>query len=281
MKIEDVRKVAIVGVGLMGGSLAVALKKEFPNLSIWGYARSEKSYRKLCKLNILDRVERNLANLIKDADLIVLALPVESIIDYFKKISPLLKKNAVVFDLGSSKEMIERSASKYLPKSNGFVGCHPLCGGEKSGAQFYCADLYKGAVCLVTSSRKSAATRSIKKLWEELGSKVEFISAKKHDKILSSVSHLPHIISFSLTHSVPVEYLKFCSRSFKDLTRISNSPPSVWVDIFLSNKKNILKDIDGFIKVLKKFKVVVKEGDQRKITNLIKKVNEKQQLISL
>ena len=276
----SVKKIAIFGVGFMGGSLAIAVKKRFPEVSVWGYARSKESLDRLIKLRVVDKIETRLEKIVEDADMIVLALPVGVIIDYLKIIVPFLKKGAIVFDLGSSKKLIEEAALKYLPKNIGFVGCHPLCGSEHRGAEFSRGDLYQGAVCFVTSSPYKKSTKIVKFFWEELGSKVLFLSVDAHDKMLSSLSHLPHLISFSLTRFIPESYLEFCPASFKDLTRISSSPPRVWADILLSNKKNILKDLNEFIKVLKTFDVLLKEENKDKIIDLIKGINTKQKRIS-
>jgi len=275
MDLKSVNKIAIIGVGFMGGSLAKAFKDKFFNVSIWGYARSEKSYQKLSKLGFLDGIERDLKGLVKDADVVALALPVKAIVSSLKAVSPFLKNKAVVFDLGSSKKEIEKAAVKYLPKTVSFVGCHPLCGSEKSGAEFSDKNLYKDSLCLITSSPGQGAVKSVKKMWEELGSKVVFIEPGYHDKVLSQVSHLPHIASFTLTNSIAKGYLKFCGSGFKDLTRISGSPAQVWADIFLSNRKNLLKDLKNFVKELEKFEVLLKAGKKDKLVNLIKKANNK------
>jgi len=273
---KDIKKIAILGVGLMGGSLSLALREKFPGASVYGYARSQKSFKRLKKIRVLDRVERDLKNVVEGADLVVLALPIEVISDYFKKIISFLKKGAIVFDLGSSKGVIEKNITKHLPKGVSFVGCHPLCGSEKSGAEFSKGDLYKQEVCLITSSPKSKATKEVKKIWEELGSEVVFISSKRHDKILSYLSHLPHLISFSLTDGFPKDHPRLILQSFKDLTRISLSSASIWSEIFLSNKKNVLSDLERFIKALRKFENLIKNNDKDKIIDLIKKINTKQ-----
>ena len=273
---KNIKKIAILGVGFMGGSLSLALREKFPEVSIWGYARSKKSYQKLKKLCVLDEVSQELKTVVEGADLVVLALPVEAIIDYFRKIIPFLKKGTIVFDLGSTKKVIEESISKCLPAGVSFVGCHPLTGSEKSGAEFSASCLYQGSLCLITSSPKCKAAKKVKKLWEGLGSKVVFISPRSHDKIFSYLSYLPHIISFSLIQGIPEECLKFSPQSFKDLTRISGSPASVWADIFLSSKKNILADLNKFIIVLEKFQSLLRKKDKAKIIDWINKINLKQ-----
>ena len=276
----QIKKIAIIGLGFMAGSLSLALKKKFPKVLITGYARSNRSYQKLKKLKIVDKLERDYKRAVKDADLVVLGLPVEVVLEYLKLISPVLKPGAIVFDLGSSKQRIEKAANKFLPKSAGFVGCHPLCGSEKSGAEFSYPELYQGSLCLITASSKAKASISVKKLWQSLGATVIFLSPRQHDKILSATSHLPHLISFSLTKATPLEYLKFSSGSFRDLTRISASRASLWKDIFVSNKENILKDLKSYIKVLSKFEKTLRSGDQAGLARLIKQANQRHLLIS-
>jgi len=275
---KAVRKISIVGVGLMGGSLAMAFKEKFPHIFISGYARSKKSFLKLKKFKSLDLVSMNLEDVLKNADIVVLGLPVLAIIDYLSKIAPFLKRGAIVFDLGSTKKKIEESAKKLLPRYVHFVGCHPLCGSEKRGFEFSQKDLYKGAICFVTSSGKSA--KFVEGLWKKLGSEVFFITPAKHDKMLSLVSHIPHVFSYSLIGYVSLTYLGFSSPSLKSLSRISMSPSSVWVDIFLSNKDNIASGLKAVINSLEKFKNILYKGDKKLLVNFIKKANRKSSLMN-
>jgi prephenate dehydrogenase len=277
---KSVKKITIIGVGFMGGSLALAVKKKFPGIFITGYARSDSTYRKLSKLNIVDKVEKDLSKAVCGSDMVILAVPIYSIIYYFKKIAPFLKPGAIVIDLGSTKGLIEKNASKYLPKNIAFIGCHPLCGSDKSGAQFGTPGLYEKAICIVLSSGKKEAMRAVKALWNALGCRVILLDSATHDKILSSVSHLVHLISFSLTGFVPGAYLKFAPSSLRDLTRISNSPPAVWADILISNKKNVIADSEKFIKALSLFNKLIKREEKEKIIKIIESINKKQKQIS-
>ncbi|MCM8831353.1 MAG: prephenate dehydrogenase [Candidatus Omnitrophica bacterium] len=274
---QEVKKISIIGVGFMGGSFALGIKKTFPQIRIWGYARNLTSYNKLKKLNILDKVERNLKNLVSDADIVVLATPIYSIIEYFKKIAGFLKKNTIVIDIGSTKELICKYAKIYLPKYINFVGCHPLCGSQKSGANFSDPNLYRNAICIITTPLKNYGVLTVKELWEGLGSKVIFLSPSLHDKIISTFSHLPHIIAFSLINLANKKYLKFAPQSFKDLTRISVSGAHIWKDIFLSNKY-IITDIKKFIKFLQEFELAIKGENEKRITKLINNANKKYSL---
>ncbi|MFA6281213.1 MAG: prephenate dehydrogenase [Candidatus Omnitrophota bacterium] len=275
-----IKNITILGVGFMGGSLACALKKNFPNIFVAGYARSKASYAKLTKLGILDKVEKDLTRAVRTSDVVVLASPIYSIIEHLKQIAPYLKEGAIVIDLGSSKGLIEKAASKYLPKNVSFIGCHPLCGSDKSGAEFFNPGIYKGAICLITTP-KSKGAKVIKEMWGRLGSKVIFVNAKTHDKMLSSTSHLAHLISFSLTDFIPKSHLKFSAASLRDMTRISNSPANVWADIFLSNKQNVIEDIDEFVKTLCSFRELIRKNKKAEIVKYIKQINKKHKALTL
>lgn len=267
------KKIGIIGVGLMGGSLALALKEVYPKASIWGYARSRKSFAKLKKLKITDAVTSNLEELILDSDVVILSMPVLTIVDYFKKIASFLKRGAVVIDIGSTKELVEKKAKKHLPQYVDFVGSHPLCGSSKHGPENAVADLYKNSVCIVTSNNKS--TKFVIDLWKKLGAKVYTMDASLHDEALSYISHLPHIISYSLSLTVPSRFMPYASRSFSDITRVSSSLPDSWVDIFLSNKKNTVRGIDEYIKTLKMFRKLIVLQDKKAIAALIGRANLK------
>lgn len=277
---KSVKQITILGVGFMGSSLALAIKDKFPNILVIGYARSNSTYKRLSKLNIVDKIEEDLSKAVCGSDIVVLAAPIYAIIDYLRKIAPFLKKEAIIIDLGSTKELIEKKALKYLPKNTYFIGCHPLCGSDKSGAQFRASNLYRGALCLVLPGRNNKALQKVKSLWKSLGCRIVLVNAKTHDKILSSVSHLMHVISFSLTQFVPKAYLKFAATSLRDLTRVSNSPAAVWADILISNRKNITRDTEEFIKGLEKFKQLIKQNKKEELLKLIKNINKKQEIIS-
>ncbi|MFH1767983.1 MAG: prephenate dehydrogenase [Candidatus Omnitrophota bacterium] len=267
------KTVGIVGVGFMGGSLALAVKDAFPSVRLWGYARSRKSFNKIKRLSLVDVVTMNLEELARESDLIILATPVSTIIDYFKKLSPYLKKGSFVIDLGSTKKIIDKMAKIYIPPYVSFVGCHPLCGSHKSGPAVADKDLYKGSLCIITS--RSKAAKFIREFWQGLGCSVFYVNSSLHDKMLSYISHIPHIISFSFAYFVPDKYGKFASRSFRDLTRIASSPADVWADILLSNRRNIIKGIRGYSKILRSFETVIKNQDRDKLLRIIKTINLK------
>ncbi len=270
--INSLKKVAILGVGLMGGSFALGLKKRFPFLELYGYSRSRASYLKLKRLRIVDKISMELEEVVKEADLVVLSLPIYVIIEYLKKISPYLKEGAIVLDLGSTKSLIEKAAFRYLPKGVTFIGCHPLCGGERSGAEFSSSSLYEGAICIITTLSRKGEVLLVKKLWQALGAKVKFLSPREHDRFLSLSSHLAHLISFSLVNSLS-PFPPFCPPSLRDMTRVASSSANLWTDIFLSNRKNILKDLRRFLKALEGIKTYLEKRDREKLLREIAKAN--------
>ncbi|MCK4810385.1 MAG: prephenate dehydrogenase [Candidatus Omnitrophica bacterium] len=269
------KRVGIIGVGLMGGSFALAFKEKFPQSKTVGFARKESSFKRLKKIDILDEVSSDLKKVVKGSDLLVLALPVSLIVDYLELIAPFLGKETVVMDLGSTKREIHRVAKKLLPKRDNFVGCHPLCGSEKSGAEYAYKDLYKGTLCLITSASKNKNVKNIRMVWKAFGAKVRFLTPGMHDKILSYISHFPHILSFSLTKLVPSKFYQFSSLSFHDMTRVSASAARLWTEIFLSNQQNINKNISEFVEILGTFKNLIEEGKEKELFSFIKAINRK------
>ncbi|MCF7874292.1 MAG: prephenate dehydrogenase [Candidatus Omnitrophica bacterium] len=278
MELKKIKKVGIIGVGFMGGSLALALKKSFSNFEIIGHARSDKAFRRLKKVKVLDRIERSGKKIAKEADILILATPVGVIIDFLKRAGSCLKKGSIVFDLGSTKEEIEKVAKKKLPKGVSFVGCHPFCGSEKEGVEEAREDLYRGSLCFITSANRSSYL--VERIWKKVGSKVVRTTPAGHDRIVGFVSHLPHLICFSLTNAIPAKYLEFSSSGFRDLTRIASSSSDLWADIFLTNAAKMLKDIDKYNESLNEFRDLIVKRDRQKLKRLIKKANKRRGKLS-
>lgn len=267
--INSIKKIAVLGVGFMGGSLASALKMKYPAIKIAGYARNRSSFLRLKKVKFLDEVKQQLPPLIKDADIVVLAMPVLKIIEYFKKISPWLRGGTLVMDLGSTKGVIHKYASKYLSRKVFFVGCHPLCGSEKSGVEYACGDLYKGETAIITSSAQTQGTKLASKILKGLGMKIIYLTPSLHDKILSQLSHLPHLLSFSLKKKFYRH--DFNLKSFQGWLRLAQSSEEVWADIFITNKKYLQQDINRLIQYLNEFKSILDTGKRSRVINFLKR----------
>jgi prephenate dehydrogenase len=221
--------VAIVGTGLIGGSIALAIKKKRLCRRVIGISLHKKSLVKALNLGAVDDASVSL-DAIKDADLVILAMPISAILELAPKISRIVNKDCLVFDVASTKFNITKKLSGLF---RSFVGAHPLAGSEKRGINFARADLFLNSLCILTPVRNTdtAALLKVKKLWSALGCKTVTMSPQNHDRILSFVSHLSHIAAFSLINSIPAGFLKFSTASLKDTTRIASSDPRLWCDI--------------------------------------------------
>jgi prephenate dehydrogenase len=257
-------KVAIVGVGLIGGSLGMALKKKGLAAEVVGLTRRRETIRLAIKNKAIDKGFLQPSKALKDADLIVLATPVETILDFIPKITELLKKGSLVIDVGSCKEKIVSAMERKMPKGVWFVGCHPLAGSEKKGVNFSDARIFKGTLCVITPTGKTNqdAVKRIRKLWQLLGCRVVIWDPRTHDKRLALLSHLPHVLAFNLIETIPAEQLQFSPRSLRDATRIASSDPQLWKEVFLLNAPQVLKAVASFQARLNGFKrmIVNKNG---------------------
>ncbi len=258
------KRITIIGLGLIGGSLGLSIKRHRFAREVVGVSRRRKTLTRALKIGAVDRVTLNSTEGIKDADLIILATPILKIIDIFKRIKENLKEGCIVIDVGSTKNFVSRKIEKEIPECVSYVGCHPMAGSEKKGIDFARSDLFKGNYCILTRTRDTQreALLKIRKFWEGLGMKVVIISPEKHDRIISSLSHLPHAVSVALINSLNNLELKLSSGGLRDTTRIAASDPELWRDIFLTNRKNILREIGNFEKSLKILKNLLKKSDK-------------------
>lgn len=266
-------KIAIVGVGLIGGSIGLAIKKKKIANKVIGIGHHKKSIKLALKIKAIDEGSLDI-NKVKGADLIILATPPQAIIDIFPKLSKLIGEKPIVIDVGSIKEKIIEAASK---TGINFIGCHPLAGLEKKGPENANTDMFSGSICLLTPPKKTSAEamKKIRALWKTLGSKTIVISAREHDNILSFVSHLPHAVIFSLMDCIDKDSLKFASTGLKDSTRIASSDPIIWRDIFLTNKKELLLAINKFKKSISRIEFLIKNGRSKDLALFIEKSRNK------
>ena len=245
------KKIAVIGVGLMGGSLGLALKrlngKNKKQYEILGIGRNGKKLLRAKKLGAVDSFSVDISS-VNDADIIFICTPVDTVVDVYKTVAKYVKKGAVVADVGSIKENIEvkikalRKRNKNLPE---FVGCHPMAGTEHSGVDFADENLYESAVTVITSDKNAKSAKTVAKIWKDAGCKIVYMDAKKHDKYVAFTSHLPHIIAFVYYKIFKEKSLKdkniknLAAGSFKSITRVAKSSPEMWLPIFLNNKNNL------------------------------------------
>lgn len=261
-------KVAIVGTGLIGGSVALAIKKKHLANEVIGVSRHKKSLFLARKRGAIDRGSLSL-DIIKDADLVIMATPVKTIIESANIISKMVKQQCIVTDVGSTKEEIVAALEKIFPN---FVGSHPLAGSEKRGIVNAYPDMFRGSLVLLTPTKNTErkALHKIKTLWRKLGARIALLTPFAHDEILAFASHLPHITAFSLIGVLPRKYLRFASSGLKDATRIAGSDSELWADIFLSNRKNIIKAVELLEERVSGIKSAIQKKDKGQLIRILK-----------
>jgi prephenate dehydrogenase len=266
-------KVAIVGTGLIGGSLALAMKKKRLVREVIGVSRHKNNLLLAKKRGAIDQGSLKL-DIIKDADLLVLAMPVDVIIDSASAISKIAKSKCLVIDVGSTKKEIVSHLEKFFPN---YIGTHPLAGSEKRSVAYADPDIFKDSVCILTPTKntKNKSLNKIKKLWVKVGSKVVLLTPQMHDKVLSFTSHLPHIAAFSLMNAVPEKDLGFVATGLRDTTRIAGSDSALWASVFLSNRNNLLEAINSLQKELTRIKLAIQRNNKKSLSAILKKAQAK------
>jgi prephenate dehydrogenase len=262
-------KVAIIGTGLIGGSLALDIKRKRLAREVVGVSRHKKSIAMALKMKAIDRGSVSL-RIIQGADLLIVATPVETVISLRNRILKYITKDCIITDVGSTKEKIVSSLGSLMFN---YIGSHPLAGSEKRGIINASPCLFEGSLCILTPTKSTnpKAVKNITKFWNKVGAKTVILTPKAHDRALSFVSHLPHAVAFSLINAVPQELLRFASGGLKDTTRIAASDTTLWKDILLSNRKNLLNAIRLFENNLKKIKSAIKNNDRQALGKIILK----------
>jgi len=266
-------KVVIIGTGLIGGSIGLALKKQRLAGQVIGLSRHQKNARLAKKVGAIDDIGLSL-EVVADADLVILATPVDIIVDLALRIAKKIKKDCIVIDVGSSKELIVSKLNKLIPN---FLGCHPLAGSEKKGIANLENNIFSGSICVITPTAKTNARtlNKVKLLWKKLGASIVILSAKKHDQVLAFTSHLPHVLAFSLINSIPDRCLALSSSGLRDTTRISSSDANLWTKIFLSNRGNLLTALSIFQTKLTALELALKSKNNRKLAKILLFANKK------
>lgn len=271
------KKIAIVGTGLIGGSLALAIKEKKLAKEVIGVSRQKKNLILAKRNGVIDKGSQDI-RIIAKSDFVVLATPVKTILKLADKIRRTLKKDCIVTDVGSTKQEICGKLSRLFVN---YVGAHPLAGSEKRSVIHAAPDIFQGSLCVITPNRrtKAAALKKVKDFWAQLGSKVILLSPAEHDRILAFVSHLPHAVAFSLINCLPRGYFKFAASGLKDTTRIAASDSVIWEEIFLSNRKDILKTIGRFEAQLSALKSAVRKKDRPGLHRILKLANSKRKAL--
>lgn len=265
MKAEGM-KIAVFGVGLIGGSFALALKKSGIAGEAVGFGRSEKTLIEAQNLGIIDR--RGSDEDLKDADVVLLSIPVGQMEEILKRISPLLGKNTLITDAGSTKSDVAKLAPLLGENAAQFVPAHPIAGAEKSGPAAAYAGLFAGKKVVLTplAANPPELVGKARKIWEACGAKVEEMRPDEHDAVFAAVSHLPHLLSFALVHDLSIrenreQLLSFAASGFRDFTRIAASSPEMWRDICLANREALISELDRYMNELEDIRKALDEQD--------------------
>ena len=261
--------IALVGLGLIASSIALNIKSKKNRIKITGYSRTKKTREEARKINFCTVCD-NYEDCIKEANLVILCVPVGAMGDTMEKIAPYLSKSAIVTDVGSVKESVILEVQKKLPKGVFFVPAHPLAGTENSGPSAGFASLFENRWCILTPS-KNVPIEIIKKVkffWEQLGSNVVEMDAKHHDLVLSVTSHAPHLIAFTMvgvadefSKVTNSEVINYSAAGFRDFTRLAASDPIMWRDVFLNNKDAALEILGRFTEELFTLQKAIRKKD--------------------
>jgi len=264
--------VTIIGVGLLGGSLAKAIRRRRLAKKIYGVCRTSTSARQARLGTGCEAVVGCDPAILRSSDCVILATRVDAIINNFSTIAPYLKPGTIVMDVGSTKVRIEQAARK-LPRNVHFVGCHPMAGSEKRGPKYADANLFEGALCFILKNAHRPSRKTCEKLWKALGSHVTFTTAQVHDRIAAKVSHLPHAASTALLSAMmrhdPHHDLRFGGTGLASMIRIAGANPEMWADIFASNRQAVRRELKALIQELKRFDRALARKDTGQLLKLL------------
>ena len=283
------KKLLIVGCGLIGSSILRGSINKKISKKMFVYEKSKKNISKIKKINSKIIILKKLDKKISDIDIVVISTPMSQYERIIPSLNKFLGKKSVITDVGSTKQNVLNLKNKKLNKSLVWISSHPISGSEVSGPEYGTKSLFLNKWCIVLNHKNKNKLKKIIKLWKRLGSKVIIMDPKSHDEIFSLTSHLPHLIAYNLIKTAQdfqrkqkKNIIKFSAGGLRDFSRIAASNEIMWRDIFFSNKKNMIKVIDMFIRNLKSFKKNIKNFENR---NLIKKLKNskkvRQQIIDL
>jgi len=277
------KKVCIIGCGLIGSSIARAIKKNNLSSKIVSSNKSEATNKRVIKLNIVEESSADTKKMVKESDLVIIATPLSSYKNVILKIKSSFKSGALLTDVGSVKKKTISFIEKNIPKNISWISSHPISGKEESGPDSGFADLFKNKWCILTPSNqaKDKDIKLLKIFWKKIGSRVEIMDAKQHDYILSITSHIPHLIAYNIVHTTlnvkkkkEKDIIKYSAGGLRDFTRIAASNPIMWRDIFIQNSENMSEMIDQFIKNLKDLKKAIKNKNEKKLEKIFTKTKK-------
>ncbi len=269
--------VALIGLGLIGSSLSLAMRRAGIAGKITGHARSAQTREKALTMGLVDAVFDNAADAVRGADLIILCVPIGVYGAIAQDIAPVLKPGSIVTDVGSVKAAVIRDTAPHIPTGVYFVPAHPIAGSERSGPEAGFTELFDGRWCILTPipGTDEEALGKIRKFWENCGMSVDTMTPEHHDLVLAITSHLPHLIAYNIVGTAAdleavteSEVIKFSAGGFRDSTRLAASDPTMWRDVFLNNKEAVLEMLARFSEDLTALQRAIRWGEGETLFNL-------------
>ena len=290
---KDLRYISIIGLGLLGGSISLAIRQRLSDVAVVGYSHRRQTRAKARSLAVATEIADTLSAAVAEADLVILATPIFTFADYFAQLRDLVKPGTIITDVGSTKVLPHQWAAQHLGDRVRYVGSHPIAGSEQRGVEFARDDLLNQARCILTKTDQTqrAALQSLKGFWAALGCFVETMSPFEHDRIFADVSHLPHLIAAALVNASDRKHMKLAGKGFLDSTRIASGDATIWTDVLLANPENLTAGIDRVLGELVRLRQAIQaqnkdeieallEGACKKRAALVKYKIQKKELLS-
>lgn len=273
------RRLSILGVGLLGGSIGLAARQWIKGCTVIGYAHRPATLQAALRLGAVDEAYEQPQPAVRDADLVILCTPVGMLASLLRDIAPDLARGAIVTDVGSTKSSVVEAAEQALPDAARFVGSHPMAGSEKRGVEFARADLFEGAVCITTPTPHTdlQALGQVEAFWQTLGMQTTRLSPSEHDRLLGDVSHLPHAVAAALVSIQQEASLALSGKGFADLTRIAAGDAGLWRDILLDNRENVRASIDRLVCELQALRGLLEPGRASELEHWLRQAGERRQ----
>lgn len=274
---KDLKQISVIGLGLLGGSITLAISRSLGGVRTVGYTRRPLTRRKARRMAVADEVVDDIKQCVCGADVVIVATPISAFEEVFAAIGDALPRGCIVTDVGSTKVLPHRWAAKNLPASVHYVGSHPVAGSEQRGVAFARDDLFEQATCILTATKrtKRQAVETLKEFWSDLGCCVKLMKPVEHDRILANVSHLPHMVAVALMNASRTAELRFAGKGFMDTSRVASGPPNIWADVLLTNAANSSKGIDKIVAELLRLKKTIRSQDTKQMEKLLEAARSK------